>query len=90
MKGHVVKSSCPQCPTDFTVQIWQTSAVLRVWSDLGGETPITNEIWNCYKSCAPRLNSMPYWPESGVHHEPGSVRELYEGSDHMSGDEDIY
>lgn len=78
-QGEAVEQSCPQCPTDFTLQIWQIRAVLCVWSDLGGETSVNDEIWDIYKLDIPRL-TPPYWNTKPIEHEPGSIRRLYEST----------
>ena len=78
-RGEVCEHSCARCPTDFTVQIWQKSAVLCVWADLGGETSIADEIWEVRRIRSPR-SRWSYRTRDPVKHKPGRIRDLYEST----------
>lgn len=84
--GEVVQGSCPQCPTDFTVQIWWNRATLCTWSDLGGEVPKDEKLLNAYRRRS-SSSRYPYWSE-GVEHEPGAVKALYEFEESLALVED--
>ncbi|CAH0044795.1 unnamed protein product [Clonostachys solani] len=61
--------SCPFCPTDFAVRIFDEGMVIEAWKDFGPEDGPGNPTWRSHSSTEARRNPSDF----------GRVRRLYYG-----------
>ncbi|OIW25028.1 hypothetical protein CONLIGDRAFT_79093 [Coniochaeta ligniaria NRRL 30616] len=75
-----MRGACDRCATDFSVQASPDRAELRVWQDLGPECSPRSLAWRTHlrESCTTYFCPQPRVWGSALHHEPGSVRALYD------------
>ncbi|KAH7176409.1 hypothetical protein EDB81DRAFT_850316 [Dactylonectria macrodidyma] len=74
-----VRSSCPYCRTDFSLEACSRYATFRVWQDLGCEASPLHPNWRS------SLIFRPYHGQRGPvvsYDKPGTVRTLYETGQH--------
>ncbi|KAI2617494.1 hypothetical protein GGR54DRAFT_209184 [Hypoxylon sp. NC1633] len=85
--GSEVRGSCARCTTDFSVRVCRGRrdyVELRAWQDLGPETSPLDLAWRVHTRTDSEFLDyrppcfMPWTPV--LHHDPGSVRRLYEAS----------
>ncbi|KAK7403494.1 hypothetical protein QQX98_010724 [Neonectria punicea] len=74
--GIEIQGYCPGCPTDFTVQATSEQATIRIWQNLGTESPPLRSDWvvHTYEYLNFRRRPVEYL----TYKKPGTVRSLYE------------
>ncbi|RKU44355.1 hypothetical protein DL546_000031 [Coniochaeta pulveracea] len=79
-----IRGACPRCPTDFAIQASPNRVELLVWRDLGPEGSPRSLAWRIHVFNIGRDCPNDQWNTHGcstLHHVPGSVRALYDGTD---------
>ncbi|KAI1742718.1 hypothetical protein F4680DRAFT_445755 [Xylaria scruposa] len=71
--------ACARCATDFSVQLGCRFLDLYVWQDFGPEGSPVDLAWETQR-CGLGFDGVPnLWSQGpALHHEPGSIRKLYE------------
>ncbi|KAL7915293.1 hypothetical protein GGI35DRAFT_489002 [Trichoderma velutinum] len=71
-RGHEVRSYCPYCCTDFSLEVSRRSFRITIWHDLGTESSALDFVWMASVP-TPAMGSIDLFNEA-----PGRIRELYD------------